>query len=721
MKCCISRFWIKARWITAGVLMLVFTSSCVRITLPLLSRSMAKADNTFPLPKPALISLETAKKIQHLPMDQLTQLSNGPGIIIAPPSTSRSADANLARGMSSWLEWTLGGLPAFDKNASWQSYTESISYLQRHKVNSEAGAAAILAVNSGATHVAMGSLSGNKNHLSLTYQWRRFPGNQPVGKVISIFGPESKIVAQLPKLAEQLSAQLHIKSTFSAPTETTAQLQELGKLPLSPQTTLPDSAIASLAHLATISNPARMMYLTYLQNANYNTEYPSHQAQQEWQQIATVLITKNPSNTLAWQYIAETNGGKLWGNESKLIALAKSHPNNYLLHNALANMYAGQNNLQQQRNSSQTALRSNRNNPRAWTQLADAIFNEADSVRHACYWPAMNDDQQEFVTDRYEECVPFLEGAAKLAHHSAATWADISRTATFAGDDDLIATAMQKALEADPYSEDALRWAVQVYQPKWSDSPDELLSVVKRVVASPYLYVRMFKKVNQAIYASGFQKGTQESQEAVKKVLEKWLQEHPKDYAARSNYGEILWQLKDADGMKAQEDILIKQRPNDSIGYALRAGRFNEMHHYAEASEYYKKALQYDPDNTTLHYHLGEAYHRRAQYKGERNLFPLSRDEYQKSIDEDPNNTQFTDSYNRLADLYIYVFNDPQKAVELYSKAVSVSLADGLDWANLGHAHFLLGQKDLALQEGKHAQELGYTGQHILWGELQGM
>jgi tetratricopeptide (TPR) repeat protein len=232
------------------------------------------------------------------------------------------------------------------------------------------------------------------------------------------------------------------------------------------------------------------------------------------------------------------------------------------------------------------------------------------------------------------------------------------------------------------------------------------------------MYVRLFKSVNQAIAASGFSKGMKASQQEVKQVLETWLKEHPHDYAARSNYGLILWQLKDPPGMKAQEEILIKERPNDSVGYSMRAGRFYGLQQYKYASEYYQKALQYDPDNPTLHYDLAETYHLRGQNLGEKTLFPQARDEYEKSLQE---NANFTASYDRLGDLYIYVFNDPQKAVDFYSKAVSLSLGSGLYWANLGHAQFLLGKKKLALKDGIHARQMGYNGQHPLWNELKSM
>jgi tetratricopeptide (TPR) repeat protein len=695
--------------IATGLVLLFFT-------FPHISSAVAQVDDTFSLPEQAQASLDNAKKIQRLPIDQLKQFDNGPGVIIASPSTTTSVDSSLGNGAARWLEWTLGGLPAFDKNASWDSYTESISYLQRHEINSDSDAAAILAVNSGATNVAIGSLSGDKNHLSLSYQWRQFPGNELMGKAVSISGSPAEIVKQLPDLAEKLAAQLNIKSTFNAPTETAAQLQELGNLPLSPETDLPDADIASLKQLTDVSDPARLMYLTFLTRSNYDSSYPSSQALQEWQKIANNLLTANPSNTLAWQYVAANDFGNLLGNEAKLIALGKTYSHNYLLNFALTKMYNAQDKMQERRDASELTLRCNHQNPQAWTQLADAICAEADSVRHGCYWPSMNTDQQTYVSDRYQESLQYLKVAANFPHYSASVWSDISSVATFAGDDDLVQSAMQNALEVDPLSQEALSWALQVYQPKWGGSPDELLPVVKRIVASPFLYVRLFKDVDEAILSSGFAEGTQASQEEAKQVLETWLKEHPHDYAARSNYGIILWQLKDLPGMKAQEAILIKERPHDCIGYWMRASRFDGLHQYKYAGDCYKEALQYDPNNPSLHYYLAETYYMRGQNLGEKTLFPQARDEYEKSLQE---NTNFTSAYDRLGDLYIYVFNDPQKAADLYGKAVASSLDEGLYWANLGHAHFLLGQKQLALQEGIHAQQLGYTDKHPLWSELK--
>lgn len=83
MKCCISRFCKNARWVAAGTFMLIFTTSCVRITLPLLSKSLAKADSKFTLPPASLLALENGQKIHHLKVSQLTQFKNGSGVVIA--------------------------------------------------------------------------------------------------------------------------------------------------------------------------------------------------------------------------------------------------------------------------------------------------------------------------------------------------------------------------------------------------------------------------------------------------------------------------------------------------------------------------------------------------------------------------------------------------------------------------------------------------------------
>jgi tetratricopeptide (TPR) repeat protein len=317
--------------------------------------------------------------------------------------------------------------------------------------------------------------------------------------------------------------------------------------------------------------------------------------------------------------------------------------------------------------------------------------------------------------------VPFIEGGERRNLYSAYVCRDVSTGATFTGDRDLAVSAIQQALVDDPLNENALRWGVNIFQPKWGKAPGQLLQFTKVIVAHPMLYVRNFEKLNDAIYRSGFGIGGNISRDKVKTVLEKWLQLHPRDYAARTSYAVLLSRYSNWDGMAEQEAILIAQRPHDNVGYWLRANRLMHQNQYKEAGDYYRKAIQYDPDNGILHYHLGETLHMRGEFQGERRLFPEARTEYEKSIKCDPFDRNNADPYNRLADLYIYVFNDPQKAVDLYGHAISLAPQVGLFWANLGHAHFILGKKDLALEDGKHAQWLGYTDQHILWDELRNM
>ena len=719
MKRNISPFCRKLTLIATGLFLLFGATSCVKISMPLFQKGMSNENSFPPLPAASQIVLEREEKVHGLPPSQLTQFQNGAGVVINPPKAADPSQADFANGAGRWLEWSLGGVPQFDKNADWPSYAESMLYLQNHPPKSVADEAAILASMAGATDVATGTLSGNKTHLTLTYQWRKFPGNQLTGKPVAISGTAGQIIHQLPQLAQQLAAQLGVKSTFTTPAENLAQLQQMGHFPLEPNIDLSDAEVASLAQLATVSHPAQLMYMTYLENLNHNSDYYSHQTETTWQHTADNLLKADSSNALSWEYITRRSGGNLWSHDKQLITFAKSHLHNYLLNYSLRWLY--QDKPQQSRDASEAALRSNRNNPRAWTQLAFAINDGADAVRQASFFSSLNEQQADFIQKCYDEMVPFIEGGERRNLYSAYVCSDVSTGATFTGDRALAVGAIQQALVDDPLNENALRWGVNIFQPKWGKAPGQLLQFTKVIVAHPMLYVRNFEKLNDAIYRSGFGIGGDLSRNKVKTVLEKWLQLHPHDYAARTSYALLLSRHSDWEGMAEQETILIAQRPHDNVGYWLRANRLMHQKQYKEAGDYYRKAIQYDPDNGILHYHLGETLHMRGEFQGEPQLFPEARTEYEKSIKCDPFDRNNTDSYDRLADLYICVLNDPKKAVDLYGHAISLLPQEGLYWANLGHAHFILGEKDLALEEGKHAQWLGYTDQHILWDELRNM
>jgi tetratricopeptide (TPR) repeat protein len=716
-----SRFCQKLTWVATGLFLLLGTTSCVKITIPLLQKGLSDVNSFPPLPAVSQGVLEREQKIHGLTLTQLTQFHNGPGVVINPPEAAQSSQTHFATGVGRWLEWSLGGVPQFDKNADWPSYAESMLYLQNHPSKSVADEAAILASMAGATNVATGTFSGTTTHLTLTYQWRKFPGNQLTGKPIVINGNAEEIIRRLPKLAQQLAAQLDIKSTFATPTENTAQMQQVGQFPLEPNIDLTDADVLLLAQLATVSHPAKLMYMSYLENLNHNADYPSYQTQLIWQHTADWLIKANPANALSWEFITRHSEGNFGKHDAQLISFAKAHPHNYLLNYSLRWLYTAQDKPQSSRDASEAALRSNRDNPRAWTQLAFAINDEADTVRQACFFSSLNDAQTNFIQKCYDEMIPFVREGGRLNQYSAYVGRDVSTGATFIGDRDLAVSAIQKALVDDPLNENALRWGVNIFQPKWDGSPGQLLPLTKTIMTHPMLYVRNFEKLNDAIYQSGFGLGREASRKRVKEVLENWLQKHPHDFAARTSYAVLLTRFDDWDGMEKQEEILIAQRPRDDVGYWLRATRLMHQNQYQAAGDYYKKALQFDPDNGILHYHLGETFHVRGEFQGQRRLFPQARAEYEASIKDDPLDSNNAEPYNRLADLYIYVFNDPQKAIDLYGHAISLVPQDGLYWANLGHAHFILGKKDLAKIEGRHAQRLGYTDQHILWKELQSM
>jgi len=118
---------------------------------------------------------------------------------------------------------------------------------------------------------------------------------------------------------------------------------------------------------------------------------------------------------------------------------------------------------------------------------------------------------------------------------------------------------------------------------------------------------------------------------------------------------------------------------------------------YGEAVKEYRKAIEIKPDWALAHNNLGLAYAKNAQEE-------LAIQEYKEAITLNPS---LAEAHYNLASVY-YDRGSFAHAIASYKKALEVNPAMAEAHYNLGAAYYETKQFDLAWEEAREAQRLGY-------------
>jgi tetratricopeptide (TPR) repeat protein len=433
---------------------------------------------------------------------RLTQLENGPGILVCEPM-GRGADAatvDFGAGCARWLHLIVGGHGELGKTPTWTCVLNAQRELKKHDLRLSLEQAASLHRILGITHVALGEIRGDANHCRLTYRCWQIPEKRAVGKPITVSGTRAELLAHLPRLAAALARTLGVTAPRVPPGvgETADELQTLGSLPWAPEDLyLSDAQVELLERLmrshGAISSPDPSWHPAFL--ASF-LDLIYRGSLWRWTGVLGLgrrLTTLLPENALVWgqwtreaHWVHYRSGEEFPGGvEIPLKALSPNvarFPNNYLYRMAESYFQQIGGRASEGRSLAEHAARCAARNPETWLFLGDSIFDQADAVRHGRVVRDLTPEQLQYCSQRYAEEVPVALHAVHLDPRSVTGWLKVSTVAAFASDDELADGAYERALELDPGYLPAYRWGLELYQPKWLNDREKLAGVVRKAV-----------------------------------------------------------------------------------------------------------------------------------------------------------------------------------------------------------------------------------------------
>ena len=394
---------------------------------------------------------------------------SGAGPVVCEPVGS-GPDADFGAGCALWLQMEVGGQGAMGKTPSWAGLNRARAELGRDDLRLSAAEAAPLAGMLGATHAAVGTLSGAGTSLTLTYQIVSLPAGTPVGAALTLSGTRDQIVAGLPGLAKTLAERLGAASP-NVPASVGLSPAELETLAANRRGTLTDAQETALFALAARDPLAGLVVLS---------RRPDRTQAQE-NAAPRTLLSQAPDNPLVWEAVAGMNTKALISQAARLDALALRFPHNHLLDGAQVFRARATDDRKAEQKAASRMVADAPGAPNDWLRYAETLSNQADDVRHGRISAAMPPAEEAIVTALYPRQQTASMKATALDPTFTRAWLGLAEAATAAGDTVVADRALGKArtLSLPPHTifDEAaavVEWALQMYQPKWGGSPAKL-------------------------------------------------------------------------------------------------------------------------------------------------------------------------------------------------------------------------------------------------------
>lgn len=422
------------------------------------------------------------------PIPPLPPLANGPGLVVCEPTATggNGALTHFGAGCGRWLEFELAGQPSLGKSPDWGSIQRALDELGRSDLRLTTADALKLQPMLGFTHAAVGTITGNSTHCTLTYTLLEFPGGRAAGTPVVLEGTEQQIITGLPSAAQKLGGLLNV-SGAALPSSVGMNADDLSLIGsvmwLTPRNIvslregvmppLSSDDSAKLSHLSAQAPLATMLLLQHLTGGPAGTRI-----------LAKRMMGQSPDNCLALDQIGWSDPSYLLSIRDQFDQRMKQHPDNFLLTRAAVAIERRGGNLTAEVQAGEQEVRCAPENPDAWLTLAWALRESGDSLRQGRTAGMLSEDEWASLRKIYAEWLHATQRATELDPNYGKAWLRVSEAACFAGNDQLADAAFWKAARLYKKPEEVYDWGLQMYQPKWLDQPAKLTNVAHLIASN---------------------------------------------------------------------------------------------------------------------------------------------------------------------------------------------------------------------------------------------
>ncbi len=512
----------------------------------------------------------------------VARVAGSPGLVVCYPAAVRGASeeqADFAAGCGFYLSLHAAGRPEFGQTPLLTSVSRAARQVGQPslRIGTPADAAKVAAVT-GATHVAVGDVSGDAGKGTLTYRiYKAVPKGGapvPVGAPLTSVGTRAQILKALPKLAGSLRMRL---------------LPALAKAPLPPATTAsPDelTRIGDAASTAAVTPEqskflagawkrvpeAGVLHLTD-ERVRWDLAY--------LKPIVTRLLAAYPDNPLVLAHIGYGQAAALLPHEATVRASARRHPRSYALAHTEVWLSRAGVRPDLERIAAARAVRNAPRNPDAYLSYGWTLSSSAQAVRRGKFYGRMSAEEAAFVERVYPQWFAAVRRAAALDPNYGMAWLRVATAGTFAGQEEEAEAAYAKARRLlGPVSE-VFYWGLQMFQPKWGGDPAKLRAVAEDAARALYANPYDAMQVADAIKDAGV--------------------------------GDIARKM--AEDLVAKSDAALAKKPNDGQARYARAVALRRLERWPEATAEYEEVARLFPGNAQVQFEVGDYLSDRSQWR----------------------------------------------------------------------------------------------------------
>lgn len=607
-------------------------------------------------------------------------LFHSPGIVVCEPvvGANDEATASFGAGCSRWLQFALGGQTELGQTPLWHAVDEARRRLKYPDLRLTLAQSTALTPLLNVSHVAVGNISGNDEHCTLTYQLYEVPtGEQsylepipshpaqvvfhptkpkPVGELLVLTGSKQQVLEALPNAARQLAGRLgvtqpQLPATVGASPQ---DLTTLGQVPWLIRKPLADFQARLLRELATRLPVAALIELGQAVPATKDTSLWNSSGLPVadptlLHQLVSDLIAKAGDNPLVWGQIAWLAPREITPSHGQLEDALQKSPHNFGLAMSEGWWLRSQYNFKDATAVTWQAVRCNSRYGSAWLEFSRLFGDSAEQLREGAPTALMTPSLRTLTARLYDLQLQAAVMALRFDPHNSHATSQESRAAAFDNNMEEANESLWNAIELDPDNVDAYAWGLQLLQPKWGGAPEALPKLLAKIGGRDDLFAILAPGIIEAIQSKPevaaqmqdvmararaaftnpvfLDKQDAEVQQTValaasdqkpdlaKKAYQDWVNLSPDDVEAHYHFGGFLQNHQDVEGAIAQYREALRLNPNHPQSLSYLAGLLVFLKRPEEAEPLLRRSLQIEPDRALSHLDLARALI--AQNKGE--------------------------------------------------------------------------------------------------------
>jgi tetratricopeptide (TPR) repeat protein len=466
---------------------------CAILVLSFLSLEIP-AHAAFPFASADLKSKAAQENKASLPAEQvyirqLTPAPVGSSFIVAAPVVEGAdpKDAALADGCWYWLQAAIAQTPGCEQTPLPIELNDVCQYLRISGSAAPQEDAGKIAKILGAKFFATGRLSIIPSGHRLEYTLFNISGN-PIGAPVSVSGSGDQIASQLPALRLKLLAlaKIAIAPTTIPPFASESEAAAIGEAFSDKAYVLNDERKSLLVDLSK-KNPLAsvVLFKECDRDSDLAARFTEHVKNQPYL-LGCALASQNYNEPEAGKTVAEMTGAGC-----KAYALIEGAGLNCTYRKDAVGA----------RKFCERGVEVAPRDSGAWRALGRAIMGESQSIRHARTWDAISEKEGAEIEAYYPKAIGAARRAVELAPENVDALNELATSCTFGGLESEARLSLIRAFYLDPQNRASATWALQMYQPKWDGSVEELIDVVHFLQKNPYVYHKMMVKIYEALDA----------------------------------------------------------------------------------------------------------------------------------------------------------------------------------------------------------------------------